>query len=101
MKRLLKYLKKYIKECVLGPLFKLIEATFELLVPLVVARIIDVDIAGADKAGAARDGGILILLGLLGLAFSVTAQYFSAKAASLPAKPSRSRSSALFSMRLT
>lgn len=81
MKRLLKYLKKYIKECVLGPLFKLIEATFELLVPLVVARIIDVDIAGADKAGAARDGGILILLGLLGLAFSVTAQYFSAKAA--------------------
>lgn len=81
MKRLLKYLKKYIKECILGPLFKLIEATFELLVPLVVARIIDVDIAGADKAGAARDGGILILLGLLGLAFSVTAQYFSAKAA--------------------
>lgn len=81
MKRLLKYLKKYIKECILGPLFKLVEATFELLVPLVVARIIDVDIAGADKAGAARDSGILILLGLLGLAFSVTAQYFSAKAA--------------------
>lgn len=81
MKRLLKFLKKYIKECILGPLFKLIEASFELLVPLVVARIIDTDIACSDKAGAARDGGILILLGVLGLAFSVSAQYFSAKAA--------------------
>ena len=81
MKKLFQYLKKYTKECILGPLFKLFEASFELIVPLVVARMIDVDIAASDKGGAARDGVILIVLGIFGLLFSVTAQYFSAKAA--------------------
>lgn len=81
MKKLFQYLKKYTKECILGPLFKLFEASFELIVPLVVARMIDVDIAASDKGGAARDGVILIALGIFGLLFSVTAQYFSAKAA--------------------
>lgn len=81
MKKLLVYLKDYKKECVLAPLFKMLEASFELFVPLVVASIIDTGIAGNNKGLLIRDFGLLILLGLIGLIVSVTAQFFSAKAA--------------------
>lgn len=81
MKRLLVYLKDYKKECVLAPLFKMLEASFELFVPLVIASIIDSGIAGNEKSVLFRDFGLLIALGLIGLAAAVTAQYFSAKAA--------------------
>ena len=81
MKKLLTYMKGYGKESVLGPLFKLLEASFELLVPLVMAAIIDTGVAGADRGYILRMGGVLLLLGLVGLAASITAQYFSAKAA--------------------
>jgi ABC-type multidrug transport system fused ATPase/permease subunit len=74
-------LRKYRKECVLGPLFKLFEALLELLVPLVVAAIIDTGIRTKDFGYIAGMCGILILLGAVGLAFSLTAQYFSARAA--------------------
>ena len=74
-------MRSYKKECVLGPLFKFIEASFELLVPLVVAQIIDVGIANYDKIYIFKMVGILVLLGFAGLAFSITAQFFSAKAA--------------------
>ena len=80
MKKLLKYLKSYRKETVLGPLFKLFEATLELIVPLVVAGIIDVGIAGGDSSYVIKMCGVLALLGLVGLGFSVTAQYYAAKA---------------------
>ena len=75
------YLKQYRKECVLAPLFKLTEAVLELIVPLVVAQMIDAGIAAGDTALIWRNGLILVLLALAGLGFSVTAQYFSAKAA--------------------
>lgn len=81
MKRLLVYLKDYKKECVLAPLFKMLEASFELFVPLVIAGIIDSGIAGNDKGILIKDFSILVLLGLIGLIVSVTAQFFSAKAA--------------------
>lgn len=81
MKRLLVYLKDYKKECVLAPLFKMLEASFELFVPLVIASIIDTGIAGNEKGLLFRDFGLLIALGLIGLLAAVTAQYFSAKAA--------------------
>ena len=81
MKILLSYLKKYRKEAILGPLFKLLEASFELLIPLVVANIIDVGIAGADEGIIIRDAAVMAALGLIGMLFSITAQYFSAKAA--------------------
>lgn len=81
MKKLLVYLKDYKKECALAPLFKMLEASFELFVPLVVASIIDTGIAGNNKGLLIRDFGLLILLGLIGLIVSVTAQFFSAKAA--------------------
>jgi len=81
MKRLLLYLKDYKKECVLAPLFKMLEASFELFVPLVIASIIDNGIAGNDKGILIRDFTILVLLGLIGLIVAVTAQFFSAKAA--------------------
>lgn len=81
MKSLIKYLRGYGRECVLGPLFKLLEALFELFVPLVMARIIDVGIRHADMAEIARMGGLLFALGAIGLACSLTAQYFAAKAA--------------------
>lgn len=80
MKNLLKYLNGYKKETVLGPLFKLCEATLELIVPLVVAAIIDRGIGGGDSGYAIRMSLILVALGLIGLLFSVTAQYFAAKA---------------------
>lgn len=81
MKFLLSYLKRYRKEAVLGPLFKLLEASFELLIPLVVADIIDVGIAGGDESIIIRDAVLMAALGLIGMLFSITAQYFSAKAA--------------------
>ena len=81
MKKLLSYLKLYKKECVLGPLFKLLEASFELLSPLVVADIIDVGIPAGDTAYIIRRALIMAALGLIGMLFSITAQYFSAKAA--------------------
>ncbi len=81
MKKLLVYLKNYIKESILGPLFKLLEATFELIVPLVVADIIKTGIADGDKNYVITRVLILVLLGVVGLACSLTAQYFAAKAA--------------------
>ncbi|MBS5800258.1 MAG: ABC transporter ATP-binding protein [Clostridiales bacterium] len=81
MKRLWIYLQDYKKECVLAPLFKMLEASFELFVPLVVAAIIDTGIANGDTGYILKMCMILILLALIGLICSVTAQYFSAKAA--------------------
>ncbi len=81
MKKLLIYLSAYKKESVLGPLFKLLEASFELIVPLVVASMIDVGIASNDKGYIVRMCLIMTALGLIGLVCSVTAQYFAAKAA--------------------
>lgn len=80
MKKLLVYLKDYIKESILGPLFKLLEALFELFVPLVIAAIIDTGIENGDKGYIIKMCMVLILLGFVGLAFSITAQYFAAKA---------------------
>lgn len=81
MGKLLVFLKNYKKETVLAPLFKLLEASFELLIPLVVAAIVDVGIGQSDLNHVYRMGGIMVLLGVVGLIASVTAQYFSAKAA--------------------
>lgn len=81
MKNLLKYLNDYKRECILGPLLKLLEALFELFVPLVVAAIIDNGISFGNKAYVLKMCSVLVLFGLLGLSFSVTAQYFAAKAA--------------------
>ena len=81
MKRLLVYLKDYKKESILGPLFKLLEASFELIVPLVVACMIDVGIAGDNKSYIIKMCLIMAALGLIGLICSVTAQFFAAKAA--------------------
>lgn len=81
MKKLLKYFKNYKLESIMGPLFKLLEASFELFVPLVMAQIIDVGIKKQDVGYILRMGGVLVLLGVVGLACSLTAQYFSAKAA--------------------
>lgn len=81
MKSLLKYMKPYIKESVLAPLFKMLEATFELFVPLVMAAVIDVGIVNSDRSYIIKMCGVLVLLGIVGLAASITAQYFAAKAA--------------------
>ena len=81
MRNLMKYFKDYKLESILGPLFKLLEASFELFVPLVMAQIIDVGIKNRDMGYILGRGGILVLLGVVGLACSLTAQYFSAKAA--------------------
>lgn len=81
MKRLLSYLSNYKLESIMGPLFKMLEASFELFVPLVVASMIDVGIRNQDAAYIVKMGGLLILLGVIGLACSLTAQYFAAKAA--------------------
>lgn len=80
MKKLLGYLKEYTKECILGPLFKLLEASFELLVPLVMAAIIDVGVHNADRPYVLRMCVLLVILGLIGLVCAITAQYFAAKA---------------------
>lgn len=81
MKKLLIYLRDYKKESVLGPLFKLLEASFELIVPLVVAAMIDTGIGSGDKGYIWRMCLIMAALGLIGLVCAVTAQYFAAKAA--------------------
>ena len=81
MKKLLKYLKGYTMESILAPLFKMLEATFELFVPLVMASIIDIGIGGGNQAYILKMGLILVALALVGLICSITAQYFSAKAA--------------------
>lgn len=81
MKSLMKYLNGYKKECVLSPLFKLLEATFELFVPLVMASIIDKGISNSDKPYIVKMCMVLIALGIIGLVCSITAQYFAAKAA--------------------
>jgi ABC-type multidrug transport system, ATPase and permease components len=81
MSKLLKYLKNYKLESILGPLFKLLEASFELLVPLVMAKVIDVGIRSQNLPYILKMGGWLVLLGIIGLICSITAQYFAAKAA--------------------
>lgn len=81
MIKLLRHLKEFTKETILGPLFKLMEATLELFVPLVVAAIIDSGIAAGDTGYIVRMSLVLVALGAIGLALAVTAQYFSAKAA--------------------
>ena len=81
MRALLKYLRNYKKETVLAPLFKLLEASFELFVPLVMAAIIDHGIGKSDSGYVLKMGGVLIALGIIGLVCSITAQYFAAKAA--------------------
>lgn len=81
MKKLLVYLKDYKKESVLGPLFKLLEASFELIVPLVMAAIIDTGVAVGDRPYIMKMCMVLVLLAVVGLICSITAQYFAAKAA--------------------
>jgi len=81
VKKILRYLKDYRKESILAPLFKMLEASFELLVPLVVAAIIDTGIPNGDNSYIAQMCAIMIALGVIGLTCSLTAQYFSAKAA--------------------
>lgn len=81
MKRLMRYLKEYKKESVLAPLFKLLEAFFELLVPLVMANIIDIGIANTDMGYVTKMGFCLLALAIVGLVSSITAQFFAAKAA--------------------
>ena len=81
MKKILVFLKYYIKETILAPLFKMLEASFELFVPLVIAGIIDKGIVRENRPYILWMGAVLVLLGIIGLVCSVTAQYFSAKAA--------------------
>lgn len=81
MKKLFKYFKDYKKECVTAPIFKMLEAGFELIVPLVMAAIIDTGIKNADTGYVIKMALVLVLLGLIGLVCSITAQYFAAKAA--------------------
>lgn len=80
MKKLLVHMKEYTKECILGPLFKLLEASFELLVPLVMAAVVDTGIANGDKPYIIRMCLLLVALGVVGFLCAVTAQYFAAKA---------------------
>lgn len=81
MKKLIIYLKDYQKDCILAPLFKMLEASFELIVPLAVAAIIDRGIAGGNRGYIYQMCGIMIALGIIGLICSLTAQFFSARAA--------------------
>ncbi len=80
MKYVLKYLREYAKESVLGPIFKLLEATFELFVPLIVAEIVDVGIKNNDKGYIAGMTGLMVAFGVIGLLCTIAAQYFAAKA---------------------
>ncbi|MBR1946010.1 MAG: ABC transporter ATP-binding protein [Alphaproteobacteria bacterium] len=80
MFKLIRFLKEYKKECVIGPLFKFLEACFELIVPLITAAIIDTGIKNHDTAYIYKMGGVMIFFGLAGLICSLTAQYFAAKA---------------------
>ena len=81
MKNLIKYLKHYKVQTVMAPLFKMLEACFELFVPLVMANIIDIGIKNQDKSYILKMGGILLALAVIGLVCAITAQYFAAKAA--------------------
>lgn len=81
MRNLLIYLKDYKKESIIGPLFKLLEATFELIVPVIMARIIDIGIKNQDTLYIWKMGAVLVIFGILGLTCSLLAQYFAAKAA--------------------
>ena len=81
MRQILKYFTNYKKETVLAPLFKLLEAVFELFVPLVIAGIIDKGIPTGDKGYVGRMFALLVLLAVIGLVCAVTAQFFAAKAA--------------------
>lgn len=80
MYKITNYLKEYKKESIIAPIFKMLEASFELFVPLVMADIIDTGIKNADNAYILRMGAVLVLLGVIGLTCSITAQYFAAKA---------------------
>lgn len=80
MYKITNYLKEYKKESIIAPIFKMLEASFELFVPLVMAAIIDTGIKNADNAYILRMGAVLVLLGVIGLTCSITAQYFAAKA---------------------
>ena len=80
MIKLLKYIKKYIAECIMSPLFKLLEVCFELIVPMVVASVIDNGIANGDKPYILKMSGLLVLLAVVGLTCTVFAQYFASKA---------------------
>mgnify|MGYP002617713174 FL=1 len=88
--KILRFLKNYKKESLLAPLFKMMEAIFDLLVPLVVARIIDDGIRRGDTTYVLQMGGVLLLLAACGLTFSLTAQFFAAKAAAGAAGRKRS-----------
>ena len=81
LRKLLPFLSGYKKESVIGPLFKLLEATFELIVPLIMAQIIDVGIKYQDVPYIWKMGAVLVAFGVLGLSCSLLAQYFAAKAA--------------------
>lgn len=81
MRNLLIYLKDYKKESIIGPLFKLLEATFELIVPVIMAHIIDIGIKNQDMLYIWKMGAVLVIFGILGLTCSLLAQYFAAKAA--------------------
>ncbi len=81
MKKLLVYLKNYKKELFLGPLFKLLEAIFELIVPIVMAKIIDNGIGNNDSGYILRMSGVIVILGICGLGFALTCQYFASKCA--------------------
>ena len=81
MKRLFVFLKDYKKETVLAPLFKMLEASFELLIPIVVKLIVDVGIENEDTGYVGRMCLVMITLGIIGLICAITAQYYSAKAA--------------------
>ena len=80
MFRLFRYLKNYKKESIIGPVFKLTEVCFEMIVPLIMANIIDVGIKNSDKPYIYKSGIILVVLGILGLVCALTAQYYAAKA---------------------
>ncbi len=80
MKKLIRYLKNFRKQVILGPIFKLIEAIFELIVPLVMAQIIDVGIANKDNNYVIKMGIVLVVLGVCGLAFTLVCQYMASKA---------------------
>lgn len=81
MRKLIPYLKNYKKESIIGPLFKLLEAVFELIVPLVTARIIDIGIQNRDIPYIWKMAALLVAFGVMGLLCSLLAQYFAAKAA--------------------
>ena len=80
MFKITNYLKEYKKESIIAPLFKMLEASFELFVPLVMAAIVDTGIRNQDTSYILKMGGILVLLAVIGLTCSITAQYFAAKA---------------------